>query len=77
MAIRIGVGNGEYTEIGWTKDGGYYFDRSHTYDGGLAMGNYHRKYVAGTAAGVSAGNAASAEENGRKLSFYVLADNGA
>ena len=76
VAIRIGVGNGEYTEIGWTKDGGYYFDRSHTYDGGLAMGNYHRKYIAGAAAGVSAGNAASAEESGRKLSFYVLADNG-
>lgn len=76
VAIKIGIGSNEYTEIGWSKEAGYYFDRSHTYDGGLSMGNYHRKYSAGISAGVSAGNVESNEESGKKLSFYVLADNG-
>lgn len=76
VVIRIGIGSDEYTEIGWDRDSGYYFDRSNTYDGGLSMSNYNRKYIAGLNAGVSAGNTTSAEEVGTKLSFYILADNG-
>ncbi|MGN1052820.1 MAG: glycoside hydrolase family 32 protein, partial [Candidatus Scatosoma sp.] len=43
FAVRVNVGKNEYTEFGWTKQTGYYADRSHAYDGGLTMNNYHRK----------------------------------
>lgn len=76
VAIRIGVGTEEYTEIGWTKETGYYVDRSHTYDGGLIMNNYHRKYAAGVSVGVSAETAESADKIGTVLTFYILVDNG-
>lgn len=64
VAIRINVGNGEYTEIGWNESDGYYVDRSHTANAGLSMNNYAVKYasqIAGT--------------SGRQ-SFYILSDNG-
>lgn len=64
LAIRVNVGNGEYTEIGWNPTDGYYVDRSWTSDGGIAFGNYHRKYASGILG--------SSEEK----TFYILSDNG-
>lgn len=64
LAIRINVGDDEYTEIGWNEVDGYYVDRSHTSDGGIAFGNYHRKYASNLIG--------SSDEK----TFYILSDNG-
>ncbi len=64
VAIRINVGQDEYTEIGWNKDDGYYVDRSNTANAGISMNNYAVKYSSGI---VGATN---------KQSFYILSDNG-
>ena len=61
--FRVQSSGNEYTEIGWTKAEGYYVDRTHTYDGGLPMPNYHVRYTSGARAGTD-------------LQFYILADNG-
>lgn len=61
--FRVQTSGNEYTEIGWTKQDGYYVDRTHTYNGGLAMPNYNARYTTG-------------KTDGRNLQFYILADNG-
>ncbi len=61
--FRVQSSGNEYTEIGWTKADGYYVDRTHTYNGGLAMPNYHVRYTSGAT-------------DGKNLEFYILADNG-
>ena len=61
--FRIQSSGKEYTEIGWSKEDGYYVDRTNTYDGGLSMPNYHVKYKSGAV-------------DGKNLDFYILADNG-
>ncbi len=61
--FRVQSSGDEYTEIGWTKDEGYYVDRTHTYDGGLPMPNYRVRYTSG-------------KTDGKALQFYILADNG-
>ena len=61
--FRVQSAGNEYTEIGWTKADGYYVDRTHTYNGGLAMPNYHVRYKSGAV-------------DGQSLQFYILADNG-
>ncbi|MBQ3505546.1 MAG: glycoside hydrolase family 32 protein [Clostridia bacterium] len=63
FSFRINQSNSEYTEIGWTKEEGYFVDRTHTYNGGLSMGNYHVRYTSGAV-------------EGKKLDFYILSDNG-
>lgn len=61
--FRVQSAGNEYTEIGWTKADGYYVDRTHTYNGGLSMPNYHVRYTSGAT-------------DGKHLQFYILADNG-
>ena len=63
VSFRVQSSGNEYTEIGWTKAEGYYVDRTHTYNGGLAMPNYHVRYTSGAT-------------DGKNLQFYILADNG-
>ena len=63
FSFRINASSSEYTEIGWTKEDGYFVDRTHTYNGGLPMGNYHVRYTSGAV-------------DGKKLEFYILSDNG-
>lgn len=63
FSFRINASNSEYTEIGWTKEEGYFVDRTHTYNGGLSMPNYHVRYTSGPI-------------DGKKLEFYILSDNG-
>jgi len=63
FSFRINASNSEYTEIGWTKEEGYFVDRTHTYNGGLSMPNYHVRYTSGAV-------------DGKKLDFYILSDNG-
>ena len=63
ISFKVQVSGNEYTEIGWTKEEGYFVDRTHTYDGGLSMHNYHVRYVSGPT-------------DSTKLSFYILADHG-
>ena len=61
--FRVQSSSNEYTEIGWSKADGYYVDRTHTYNGALAMPNYHVRYKSGAT-------------DGKNLQFYILADNG-
>lgn len=63
IIFKVQMYGDEYTEIGWTKEDGYFVDRRHTSDGGLAMGNYHDRYTSGAS-------------NATKQDFYILADNG-
>ena len=63
VSFRVQTSGNEYTEIGWTKEEGYYVDRTHTYDGGLPMPNYRVRYTSGAT-------------DTTKLQFYILADNG-
>ena len=63
VSFRVQASGEEYTEIGWTKEEGYYVDRTHTYDGGLPMPNYRVRYTSGATEGTD-------------LQFYILADNG-
>lgn len=64
VAIRVGVGEDEYTEIGWNKDDGYYVDRTHTADAGLSMNNYAVKYASKVTGATD------------RQTFYILSDNG-
>ena len=63
VSFKVQMDGDEYTEIGWTKEEGYFVDRTHTYDGGLAMPNYNVRYSTGAT-------------DGKKLQFYILADHG-
>lgn len=63
VAFRVGVGESEYTEIGWNKDEGYYVDRTHTASGNLVLPNYAGRYVSKT-------------DDAEKLSFMIVSDNG-
>lgn len=70
VIIRINEGEGEYTDIGWNKEEGYFVDRTHTSSAGIAFNNfgfdnYHVRY------------ASNAAKNDTKLDFYILSDNGA
>ncbi len=56
-------GNHYYTEIGWNATDGYFVSREHTENGGLALGNYARRYATGLG------------KDATELSFYILADN--
>lgn len=66
--FRVRVGSGEYTEIGWNEEDGYYFDRTHTSDGNVTLPAYAGKYCA-----VDNGKKIG---GGEKLSFYILVDDG-
>ena len=61
--FRINMNAGEYTEIGWNAEEGYYVSREHTGDAGLNLGNYHSRHISGAV-------------DGKNLSFYILSDNG-
>ena len=63
VSIKINVGDNEYTEIGWTKEDGYFVDRRNTSSAGLSIKDYKFKYVSG------------ARSSG-KQTFYILSDNG-
>ena len=63
ISIKINVGENEYTEIGWTKEEGYFVDRRFTSSAGLNIKDYPFRYTSGPR---SAG-----EQN-----FYILSDNG-
>lgn len=61
--FRINMNGGEYTEIGWNKEDGYYVSREHTGDAGLNLGNYRSRHTSGAV-------------DGQALSFYILSDDG-
>ena len=63
ISIKINVGDGEYTEIGWNKTEGYYVDRRHTSSAGLNIKDYHFRYTSGP-------------RSFNAQSFYILSDNG-
>ena len=63
VSIKINVGEGEYTEIGWNADEGYFVDRRFTSSAGLNIKDYHYRYTSG------------ARSYGLQ-SFYILSDNG-
>jgi len=63
ISFKVQASGNEYTEIGWTKAEGYYVDRTHAYNGGLSMPNYHVRYTSGAT-------------DSTKQTFYILADNG-
>lgn len=62
--FRVRVGDGEYTEIGWNSEEGYYVDRTHTASGNVSLANYAARYTCATA-------------DSTELSFYILCDGGA
>jgi len=63
VSIKINVGDGEYTEIGWNKEDGYFVDRRFTSSAGLNIRDYHFKFTSGA-------------RSFDKQSFYILSDNG-
>ena len=63
VSIKINVGDGEYTEIGWNAEDGYYVDRRYTSSAGLVIRDYHFKFTSGPCSFGS-------------QSFYILSDNG-
>ena len=63
ISIKINVGENEYTEIGWTKDEGYFVDRRFTSNAGLNIKNYKNRYTSG-------------QRSSGKQTFYILSDNG-
>ncbi len=63
ISIKINIGEGEYTEIGWNEEEGYFVDRRYTSSAGLNIKDYHFRYTSG---------ARSAE----RQTFYILSDNG-
>ena len=63
ISIKINVSDDEYTEIGWTKEEGYFVDRRHTSSAGLPIRDYPFRYTSG------------ARSAGRQT-FYILSDNG-
>ena len=63
ISIKINVGDGEYTEIGWNKDEGYFVDRRYASSAGLNIKDYHFRYTSGP-------------RSFDAQSFYILSDNG-
>ena len=63
ISIKINVSKDEYTEIGWTKEEGYFVDRRFTSSAGLSIKDYRFRYVSGPRS--------SGTQN-----FYILSDNG-
>lgn len=63
ISIKIKVGEGEYTEIGWNSEDGYFVDRRNTSSAGLTIRDYKFKFTSG----------ARSEGN---QTFYILSDNG-
>ena len=63
VSIKINVGGGEYTEIGWTAEEGYFVDRRNTSSAGLNIKDYHFRYTSGA-------------RSFGKQNFYILSDNG-
>ena len=63
ISIKINVSEGEYTEIGWNKDEGYFVDRRFTSDAGLTIKDYHFRYTSGP-------------RDFGSQNFYILSDNG-
>lgn len=63
VSIKINVGDGEYTEIGWNAEEGYFVDRRFTSSAGLNIKDYHFRYISGPRSFDS-------------QSFYILSDNG-
>ncbi len=63
ISIKINVSADEYTEIGWTKEEGYFVDRRYTSSAGLNIKDYKFRYTSG------------ARSEGRQT-FYILSDNG-
>ena len=63
ISIKINVGDGEYTEIGWNESEGYFVDRRYTSSAGLNIRDYHFKFTSGP-------------RSFDAQSFYILSDNG-
>ena len=63
ISIKINVGNGEYTEIGWNAEEGYFVDRRFTSSAGLNIKDYRFRYTSGP------------RDFGTQ-DFYILSDNG-
>ena len=63
VSIKINVGDGEYTEIGWNEEEGYFVDRRFTSSAGLTIKDYRFRYTSGPRSFDS-------------QSFYILSDNG-
>ena len=63
ISIKINVGNGEYTEIGWNEEEGYFVDRRFTSSAGLNIKDYRFRYTSGP------------RDYGTQ-DFYILSDNG-
>ena len=63
ISIKIKVGDGEYTEIGWNETEGYFVDRRYTSSAGLVIFDYHFRYTSGPCDPTS-------------QNFYILSDNG-
>ncbi len=47
FGFRVFVGDGEYTEAGFSAEDGYYLDRRNTSDGGTAISHYSEYYASG------------------------------
>ncbi|MBE7061239.1 MAG: hypothetical protein E7382_01720 [Clostridiales bacterium] len=63
ISIKINVSDDEYTEIGWTKEEGYFVDRRHTSSAGLNIKDYKFRYTSGP-------------RSSGTQTFYILSDNG-
>ena len=63
VSIKINVSDGEYTEIGWTPEEGYFVDRRFTSSAGLNIKDYPFRYTSGPRSFDS-------------QTFYILSDNG-
>ncbi len=63
ISIKINIGDGEYTEIGWNAEEGYFVDRRFTSSAGLNIKDYHFRYTSGP------------RDFGTQ-DFYILSDNG-
>ena len=63
ISIKINIGDGEYTEIGWNAEEGYFVDRRFASSAGLNIKDYHFRYSSGPRSFGS-------------QSFYILSDNG-
>ena len=63
ISIKINVGEGEYTEIGWNAEEGYFVDRRFVSSAGLNIKDYRFRYTSGP------------RDFGTQ-DFYILSDNG-
>lgn len=64
VEFLVNVSSDEETSFGWTKEEGYFFDRTETSDGGIDFKKqYHHRFITGPV-------------DQEELTFYVLCDNG-